>query len=422
MKKFFNKKGYKYEKKDSTNVKREVLSYEEMPLDEVSEEEVKISKDAIKKILTLVAILLVLGLAVFAVANRDNLTPEKIQRWIKYDLFGSTDTGFPVEIIGTSIDYNNFGGDDGICYVSDTSFVSLSYTGNELGYDQISYSNPVLSLCGEKVLIYNLGGKGFAVGDVKGIANKFDTENDIYTADINNQGDYCVVTKTDGYLSKLIAYNSDNEQLYAYSFSEYYITNVAINENGDGCVAFGVSGSNGSLSTIAYVLDFSSDTPNATYSLDENLVYQAEYFNTNTICIVGSDSSYVLNIKTAELKEINYNKMQLTAFDIDTDTDNFIVSLSRTGDGRQCSLEYIDSKGEIISVNDTEYAVESIDLYKNRIVVLDNNVAYLFDTNKTQLGKADAGNGSKTIKLDSSSSAYVLGINEIRKIIEFDNE
>ena len=390
-----------------------------MPLDEVSEEEVKISKEAVKKIFTLIAILFVLGLVVFAVANRDNLTPDKIQRWLKYDVFGSTDTGYPVEISGATINDGNFYGNDEISYVSDTSFVSLSSTGNEIGYNQISFSNPVLTVDNDNILIYDLGGKGYSIGTQKGVEKTFETEERIYTADINKKGYYCIVTKADGFFSKLIAYNSDNEQLYAYSFSEYYITNVSLNADGSGCVACGISSDNGSISSVAYVLDFSEKTPEATYTLDENVVCSVDYLDSNSVCIIGTNASFVLDIRKSQLIENNYNKMKLTSFDIDTDTSTFVVSLSRSGDGRQCSLEYINSDGEIVSVNDTEVSVESIDLYKNRIAVLDNNVVYLYDTDKNFIGEAQAGNGSKAIRLESSSSVYVLGINEIRKIIEF---
>jgi hypothetical protein len=51
--------------------------------------------------------------------------------------------------------------------------------------------------------------------------------------------------------------------------------------------------------------------------------------------------------------------------------------------------------------------------------VLDSGVCYIFDTDGKKLGKAEAGNGAKAIKLDDVDTAYVLCINEIRKLTEF---
>ena len=80
--------------------------------------------------------------------------------------------------------------------------------------------------------------------------------------------------------------NNKDEQIYAYSFADYYINTVALNDDGTGCVACGFSGSDGSLTGIAHVLDFSKEEPEATYSLDENVAYSVEYLDGNNACIV----------------------------------------------------------------------------------------------------------------------------------------
>ncbi len=399
--------------------RREVISYEDVPLEEYNDERTQISKPAVKRILVCLALITVLGLAVFVISNSDNLTPDKIGNWLKYEVFGSHDNGYPVKITGTSVNDGNFLCDGDICYVSDTSFESLSPSGNGVGYNQHSFANPVLCTAGDNVLIYNLGGNGFVTGTKKQLESTKDTEKYIITADINSSGYYAVVTEADGYLSKLFVYNRDKEKIYTYSFAEYYITGVALNESGTGCVACGVTGDNGSLIGAAYVLDFTSEEPVATYPLDENIIYSVKYLNSSTACMVGSSSAYMLDIGASKLNQVEYKQMELTAFDIDTDTDSLVLSLSRSGDGRKCSVEYVDRNGEVIGVNDTDCEISSISLYKNRIAALDNTMCYLFDTDGNELGNADAGIGAKSVRLENTASAYVLGINEIRKISEF---
>ena len=416
-------KGGKYSDRSAElrkkKIKRKVISYEDVPLEEYEDERTKISKSAVKRIVLFAGLILLLGLVVFAIANRDNLTPERISRWITYDLLGSRDTGYPVDIVGSNVEKGNFAYEGNIQYVSDTSFVALASNGNELAYKQLTFARPILASAGDNVIIYNLGGTGYITGNKKELRNVREDENDIFTADINSKGYYCITTKVDGYLSKITVYNKDNEKVYAYSFADYYINAVALNNDGTGCVACGFSGSDGSLSSIAYVLDFSKEEPLSTYSLDENPIYSVEYLDNNNVCMVGSDASYTLEISSGKLSQIDYNQMKLTAFDINKDTGNFVLSLSRSGDGRKCSLEYINRFGEVIGVNDTERKIDSVSLYKNRIGVLDNNKCYIYDTDGNKISKAKTGNGSKAIRLESPDSAYVLGINEIRKIIDF---
>ena len=399
--------------------KRDVISYEDVPLEEYNDERTEISKDAVKRILIIAGVIVVLGLVVFAIANKDSFTPDRVAHWVKYDVLGSNDEGFPAKIIGSTVNDANFVCDGGITYVSDTSFESISYSGNEVGYNQHGFSKPVLCTAKDNVLIYNLGGNGYVTGTKEKLNAVKDTDNYVITADINAKGYYCVVTQTDGYLSKIHVYNNNCEKIYAYSFSDYYINSVAINPDGTGCVACGVTGDNGSLLGIAYVLDFNQEKPVSTHNIDENVIYNVKYLNSNNVCMIGSKSSYTLDIRAGALKQIDYSNMQLTAYDIDVDTSSFALSLSRSGDGRTCSIEYVNSAGEVLNVNDTDCAIESMCLYKNRVAVLDSDKCYLFDTEGNRIGKADAGNGSKAVRLENVDEAYILGINEIRKIVEF---
>lgn len=184
------KKSGKYGDRSKENKKRlkkrQVISYEDMPLEEYDDDRTEISKPAVKRILIVAGIILVLGLIVFAVANRENLTPEKIGNWFKYDVLGSKDTGYPVDIVGSGVSEGNFYYGSNISYVSDTAFVSLSNDGNEMAYDQISFAEPVLVAEGNNVIIYNLGGTGYVTGTQTELNSVKETKEDIFTADINS--------------------------------------------------------------------------------------------------------------------------------------------------------------------------------------------------------------------------------------------
>ena len=79
-------KGHYAERKSS---ERDVISYEDMPLDDYEQEKTDISPDSVKKILIGVCIALAAGLIVFAFANRDNLTWDNISNWWTYDVLGN---------------------------------------------------------------------------------------------------------------------------------------------------------------------------------------------------------------------------------------------------------------------------------------------------------------------------------------------
>ena len=124
----FNKIRGKYSKRKTKKLNRDVISYEEVPLEDYEQESTRVSAVDAKKVVKLVIILVILGLIVFAFANRESLTPDNISNWFKYDVLGQGDgEGFPMDIVGTNIESGNIiTAGNSVSYASDTSFVTLS--------------------------------------------------------------------------------------------------------------------------------------------------------------------------------------------------------------------------------------------------------------------------------------------------------
>lgn len=408
----------KYSRKKTKKLNRDVISYEEVPLDNYEEKTTRVSVVDAKKVIKILAVIAVLGLIVFAFANRENLTPENLSNWFKYDVLGQGEGGgYPVNITGTRIDGNNFVAvGTNVAYASDTSFVSLSSNASVIQNTQLSYSSSALVNSGSNTLIYSIGSKAFQVGTLNELKYSGEAQEDIFVGDINNSGDYALVTQTSGYLSKLYVYNKDNQQTYAYSFADYYINAIALNSSGTGGVACGISAESGSLQGIIYVLDFSSEEPKETYALHENVIYKTEYLNNNQVCLIGNTASYVLDLAAGKLNENKYDQMTLTAFDINEDAGTFALSLSRSGDGHSCNIESFNSAGELLGNRETDLQVTSLSMYKGRTAALSNDTIYLYDAQGNEMGSTDAGNGASQVRLFHENTAYVLGVNEIRKV------
>ena len=83
MGKAFKPKNKKYPRaryaKRRLNTERDVISYEDMPLEDYEQEKTEISPQAVKKIIIGICVALAVGLIVFAFANRDKLTPDNLK-------------------------------------------------------------------------------------------------------------------------------------------------------------------------------------------------------------------------------------------------------------------------------------------------------------------------------------------------------
>lgn len=405
-------KGHYAERKTSD---RDVISYEDMPLDDYEQEKTDISPDSVKKILIGVCIALAAGLIVFAFANRDNLTWDNISNWWTYDVLGNAGNGYPVNLIGAEVKSGNFAVNQGhVAYASDTSFITLNSTGSEVANVQLRYSKPVMKSSGNRFLTYGIGTTGYQIQDFDGMLYSGEAEGAIYTADITSNGVYGIVTDGSGYLSILYVFNSNNNRIYKYSFSEYYINSITLNSDGSGCVACGISSDNGAVKTGVYVLDFTKEEPVSQYSINGDTIVDSDYLNDNRVVLVGQSSSYIIKRGEENYVTVTYDSKTLANYCFNPDTNSFALALSKSGDGRSCVIEIYNDNGEKTSSIDTDYGAESISLYKGTVAILDGNTAYCFNREGTQLYSCDTGTGSKRIILTSDNTAYVLSVNQVR--------
>ncbi len=405
-------KGRYAERKQS---ERDVMSYEDMPLDDYELEKTDISPEAVKRIIIGVCVALATGLIVFAFANRDKLTLDNISTWWTYDVLGNAGNGYPVNIVGAEVTSGNFSvNQERVAYASDTSFITLNSTGSEVANVQLRYSKPVMKSSSNRYLTYGVGGNEYQIQKFDSLLYSGEAESKIYTGDISSNGVYCLVTEGNGYLSTLYVFNKNNNRIYKYSFSEYYINSISLNSNGTGCAAGGLITKDGAVETAVYILDFAKEEPVATYKISGDIVLDCKYLNDNRIAIVGQNASYIIKKGKDEYITNSYEEKTLANYCFSPDTNTYVLALSRSGDGRSCVLERYNDNGDKTLSVDTDYAAESLSIYKGTIAVLDGNMAYGFDNGGNATFSCNTGTGSKSLILTSDRHAYVLSVNQIR--------
>ena len=410
------KKG-RYSKRKQNKERGDIISYEDMPLEDYEQEKTDISPVAVKKILLGVCIALAAGLIVFAFANRDKLTPDNIAMWWTYEVLGNAGGSYPVDLIGSEVKSGNFAVNQGRpAYASDTSFVTLNTTGREVANVQLRYSKPIMKASENRFLTYGLGDKNYQIQNFEKNLYSGEAENKLYTGDIASNGIYCLVTESSGYLTELFAFDSNNNRIFKYSFSEYYIISVALNPDGSGCIACGITSDNGAVKTGVYVLDFEQSEPISKYEISNDTVLDCKYLSSKRAVLIGETASYIVKIGEDDYTTISYEDKPIANYCFNKDTKSFALALSKSGDGRSCTLISYNDNGDVISTIDTNSGAESMSMYKGVIAVLDGNMIYAFDSGGRQIHSSFAGTGAKALILISDSEAYVMSVNQLRRI------
>lgn len=397
------------------NRERTVISYEDMPLDDYEQERTDISPEAVKKIILGAAIALVAALAVFAFANRDKLSPENIGVWWNYEVLGKSGGGYPVNLIGSEVRAGNFTVNQGrVAYASDTSFVTLNSKGNEIANIQLKYSKPVMKTSENRFLTYGLGERGYQIESYDKNLYTGEAESVIYTGDIASNGVYCLVTEGNGFLTELFVFDKNNNRIFKYSFSEYYINSVALNRDGTGCVACGITSNGGGSRAGIYVLRFTEEQPLNLYTIEDDSIIDCKYLSSGNVAAVGISAAYRFHIGDENLKTISYDDKPITNYCFDTASSTLALALSKSGDGRSCTLKTYNDRGDEIASVDQQYGAESMSVYRGTVAILDGNTVYAYNRSGELTYSCDAGTGSTALLLTSDTTAYVLSVNQVR--------
>lgn len=365
----------------------------------------------VKRIIVVSIIVVILFAVVFAVFNADKFSFHNISNFFKYGVFNQqSEEKFPLDIKGERVNAGNFDviGQD-ICYASDTKTKLLNNYGRSLFSEQHAFINPVLTVCDKGALVYNLGGTGYQLINKEGKTFSFEAKDNLLTADYIDNGYYALVTQSSGYLSKLYVYNEKDEQIFAYSFADYYVTSVTLNSSGTKAVVAGLSALNGSEISALYVLDFTQEKPLMIQEVNNDIIYQVKYLNDKYACAVGRNASYVLNTgKDGGLQTNSYEGRSLTAFDINDDTNTYTVSLSSSGDGRNCDILSYTASGEESKSFSVDKKIINLSTYKGRVALLTGDSVMLYSKDGKAYSEKELNSDPHSVIMYTSSDVYVL--------------
>ena len=262
--------------------------------------------------------------------------------------------------------------------------------------------------------LYDREGNNYEIETSLGTQYKGEADDDIFSAEILENGCYALLTKKSGYTAKLTVFNSSYTQKYAYYFSECYTTDVSLNEDATKAVVCGFDASDGTIVSKIYVLDFTKDKPVAKIDFKGNTIYDVAFLKNGNIAAVGDKSTMIITSDYQQKYEFTYNGYNLTSRAIDK--NGLYLSLSPFTDGKSCEIWHISQEG-LTTITKTGLSTVSMDYNGSIVAILSDNKITTFDTStQTALNEYDAGVDAKSICFANSNTIYVVGTSEIREV------
>ena len=368
----------------------------------------------------LILILVLCAAAVAGWYNRANLSPENVWGWLKSGIVGlGVGDGYPKSFFGSTVEPANFiSQEKNIIFASNTALSVDNSTGKELTGFQHSFSNPVLRVNGLHFMLYNMGGRNSILSTSAGTETKITTEQNIIAGAVSQCGKSVLLTAADNSCGMMTAYDASGNVVSYSWFSGYYPTAAALNPDGTKAAVTGVSAQNGTLSSAIYIIDLTGGQVVQPLAVSAGNLLCSVYWDTDSsVEAVGDASVVFLNPDSGTVKEYSFQGSILTAYT--ADAGRIALSLAPFESSASQTFLVLNSSGSQVFSTQISGQICSVSLYGQTAAALsDGNVIFcpLASSSVASPVSRSAGSDARAVALKDETSAYILGISEVRLV------
>lgn len=293
-----------------------------------------------------------------------------------------------------------------------------SYTQMET---EMSYADPVLRASDRYLLTFDRGANRFTVSNTLTQLFTHSTRSSISSADIANNGNVAVVTDEAGYKSAVTVYNVDNEQLYKWSSSDYYIMSAALSPDGSRLALFCFQQDGLTLTSKLFFTDISTNAaPEQSVDMNGSLCAGLTFLGRSTVCAVCDNGVYVVSRSGSVRYSQTYSSDDLIAFDMSSHDNVALCTTSYSQEGR-AEILLVNSRG--VSTRTPlvlEEEPDSISYCDGRLAVLTGDTVTFYNRSLRPIDEQTGLSGASAIYMRSgnlciasfSSYARVLTIGQ----------
>lgn len=368
-----------------------------------------------------VGILCVAVTMAFILLNLQLLTPNSIKS-IRSSLaaasqLSSSDTTVISYPAGSPDCLMPFGSGLAVC---DNGILSIELPGNFLQMEsEMTYADPVMRASDQYLLVFDRGAHRFTVTNTLNQLYTQTTSSAISNAAIADNGNVAIVTDEAGYKSAVTVYNIDNEQLYKWSSSDYYIMSAALSADGSKLAVFGFQQKGLTLRSKLFFTDINSgESPSDGIDMKGSLCVGLKFLGRNTVCAVCDNGAFVITRGGGIRYQQDYVSSDLLYFDMASDDTVALCTTSYSQEGR-AEITLINSRGaatrdSLLLANDPD----AISYNDGRLAVLSGDDVTFYNRSLRQIDQQSGYSGASRVYMrrgnlciaEFSSNARVMTI------------
>ena len=313
---------------------------------------------------------------------------------------------FPITVYSSNAtDYNCRNGVMGI--VNDSFFELYDDDGKLLQAVSHGMSDPVLETSEARFLLYDRDRYSLNIYNYSDELYSTEFDKPIVSADIGRDGTYAVVTDSDLSKNTVFVYDKDNESVYKWSSANYYITDVAVSNDGERIAVSLINSNGGMFESYIYILDFDSAEPKYRFNFND-IVSSLTSCSESYLLVNGFDRAYSVPWNGGGELDLNVSGI-VRCFDYELNGGSCLV-FGREDNEQVNTVSVLNAKGNVTATFEFNSNVYDVAISETRVAILSDLEVFVYDRK---------GNLKKTFSLEKE--ANFVGVIENGNIIVLDN-
>ena len=355
------------------------------------------------------ALLAVLVCALVALyVFRDSLNLDAVRRFVRYLDVKNQDASERITFDAHSA--NQYADLHGALAIASVSGLRVySDKGDEQATVLASLAAPQIDCGGKYAMAYDAGGYGLVAAHAsKGEVLNISTTEPIFDADIAPDGSICYVSTESGYKTVAYVYNERQQMIYRWLSSSQFLPLCTVNSGAKtlACVSLGQSG--GIYESSVVLLKTDSDQIEKTVSLGNELIYDLEFTDNDTLCAVGENSISYLTSSGERMGKYDYDDAYLKDFSFGG-SGFLTLTLNMYKAGNRYRVVTVGTDGEEIGSLSTDAQILDVSAAGAYVAVLTAKNLTIYNAALELYAEQENTGSATNVVMRDDGSAILLG-------------
>lgn len=265
---------------------------------------------------------------------------------------------FPLGVSTESTLVTDIAGEN-IVILTTENVVVYSPNGKQLLNQPHIYAKPGISINGEKIVVFDRGGKAFMLIDEDELVYEGTADNTIICAEYGDDGNYALGTFGNGATSTLSVYNKINEKIFQWNCAHENIVSIALSDNGRYAGVAVLGAENGELFTTIQYFGFDYKEPLNTQKISEVTPLALEFTKFNMLTLLTDKGVYTIERREDTYQTAaTYYSSEFNSCDF-SENGRYIVTLAKYGSENVFEINIFSKSGDIKKTISADFEIKS---------------------------------------------------------------